>query len=223
MQHLLRPMIALAAGLGVAGAPAAAVTFAQFFQQAHGTPVQYAGGSGGATLTATFEAIVTVLDYGPPGVVLATATISASTTGAIVDTGATFLQEGWSGTISFTNGAPNLLTTTFSDGVLKVTPGPSQSGNLRVVGGCPGILCYTSDVLDVGGLTINNFALSFSDIQPVGGTARFGLGGGNYVASVTGTFAGQVPEPATWALLIAGFGLVGLAARHRRTSIRLVA
>lgn len=28
--------------------------------------------------------------------------------------------------------------------------------------------------------------------------------------------SGMVPEPATWAMLIAGFGMVGLAARRRR-------
>ncbi len=31
--------------------------------------------------------------------------------------------------------------------------------------------------------------------------------------------AGTVPEPATWAMLIAGFGLVGLAARRRRAGV----
>ena len=31
--------------------------------------------------------------------------------------------------------------------------------------------------------------------------------------------SGVVPEPATWAMLIAGFGLVGAAARRRRTAV----
>ena len=35
--------------------------------------------------------------------------------------------------------------------------------------------------------------------------------------------AGAVPEPATWAMLISGFGMVGLAARRRRTPVRVSA
>jgi hypothetical protein len=34
----------------------------------------------------------------------------------------------------------------------------------------------------------------------------------------TGTVGGAVPEPASWAMLIAGFGLVGAAARRRRNA-----
>jgi hypothetical protein len=215
--------LAFVAGAWLIAAPATAVTFAQFFQQAPGTPVNYSGGSGGATITASFQSIFSVLDYGVPGVVFASATISASTSGTIVHTGDTFLQDGWSGVITFTSAASNLLTVTFQNGILKVTPGESQSGNLRVVGGCGSTLCYTSDILDVNNLSINNFALSFSAIDPVVGNTRFGLGGGNYVASVTGTFAGVIPEPAAWAMLIAGFGLVGVVARRRRVAGRLAA
>lgn len=43
--------------------------------------------------------------------------------------------------------------------------------------------------------------------------------GGNYLllaATADGSPVGGVPEPGTWALLIAGFGLVGAAARRRR-------
>ncbi len=52
------------------------------------------------------------------------------------------------------------------------------------------------------------------------GTQIYGMRfGGNYIL-LTGTANGVpnpgVPEPATWAMLIAGFGLVGAAARQRR-------
>jgi len=35
--------------------------------------------------------------------------------------------------------------------------------------------------------------------------------------------AGAIPEPATWAMLITGFGLVGAAARRRQTPLSHVA
>ncbi|QMW24536.1 PEP-CTERM sorting domain-containing protein [Sandaracinobacteroides saxicola] len=36
-------------------------------------------------------------------------------------------------------------------------------------------------------------------------------------------YAGAVPEPATWAMMIAGFGLVGAATRRRRTMVAVSA
>jgi hypothetical protein len=47
---------------------------------------------------------------------------------------------------------------------------------------------------------------------PVVGALVTGATGANYVNA----FSGAVPEPASWALLIAGFGLVGAMARRRR-------
>lgn len=47
-----------------------------------------------------------------------------------------------------------------------------------------------------------------------------GTSGGN--ASYAGTFAfAAIPEPATWAMMIGGFGLVGSAMRRRRTNGRM--
>ena len=37
---------------------------------------------------------------------------------------------------------------------------------------------------------------------------------------VSGVVAGGVPEPATWAMMIAGFGLVGAAMRRRKVQVR---
>ena len=57
------------------------------------------------------------------------------------------------------------------------------------------------------------------------GAFRFGaLPGGLSYTSESGTFltglggvvGGGVPEPATWAMMITGFGLIGMAMRRRR-------
>jgi hypothetical protein len=47
----------------------------------------------------------------------------------------------------------------------------------------------------------------------------------NFTASSVGTFSaedgggpGGVPEPGTWAMMLAGFGLVGLSRRRQRTT-----
>ncbi len=61
-----------------------------------------------------------------------------------------------------------------------------------------------------------NFALSFSGaskaLTPVSGRLP------NFNLSGSGTFAGAaaVPEPASWALMLGGFGLMGTVMRSRR-------
>jgi len=49
-----------------------------------------------------------------------------------------------------------------------------------------------------------------------GGEVHLGSFGGGISFDEPGTPPGTVPEPATWAMLIAGFGIVGVAARRRR-------
>ncbi len=58
----------------------------------------------------------------------------------------------------------------------------------------------------------------------VSGGSYIGPGSGNFAVWDDFTFdsspaVGGVPEPASWAMLIAGFGLVGAAARRRRRSV----
>ena len=56
-----------------------------------------------------------------------------------------------------------------------------------------------------------------SDNHTVG---RFtGTGTGTLIPLVNSVFPSAVPEPATWGLMIAGFGLVGVASRRRRTVV----
>ena len=55
-----------------------------------------------------------------------------------------------------------------------------------------------------------------------GGGNNGGGGGGGGNSGGGGGNPGVVPEPASWAMLIAGFGLVGGMARRRRQALRLV-
>ncbi len=68
--------------------------------------------------------------------------------------------------------------------------------------------------------TFNNFILRWQSVSgPFNGTSGIGMGtnGGGDDGFDPG--GGVVPEPATWAMLIAGFGLVGVASRRRRTAV----
>lgn len=49
-------------------------------------------------------------------------------------------------------------------------------------------------------------------------TLSFGLGPDPIQYTVSVDYLGPVPEPATWALMLAGFGLAGSALRRRRVS-----
>jgi hypothetical protein len=52
-------------------------------------------------------------------------------------------------------------------------------------------------------------------IRVTGTTAKFG---GTYSGTMTFS-AAAVPEAATWAMMLGGFGMIGAAMRRRRTSL----
>ena len=78
---------------------------------------------------------------------------------------------------------------------------------------------YTNGVA-VGGVVASDANLSIRS-----GFGRGSAFGGdfsprNFNGSITYTVgAGAIPEPASWALLLAGFGLTGAVARRRRTAV----
>lgn len=74
----------------------------------------------------------------------------------------------------------------------------------------------------ITGLTIadgQSFAIRFSDFNAA--DADDGLAIDDF--SLTPTLAAAVPEPASWAMLIGGFGLAGAAMRRRNTVTRVLA
>jgi hypothetical protein len=124
----------------------------------------------------------------------------------------------WDGTISFTrvtDGA-NLLTLAFTGATLA-----GSGGAGALFGSQPsGTVTYSSDFVDFTGQTAGDFSLGFSGITPGFSTTVA------WSADAVGTFAsdsanipggGGVPEPATWAMMIVGFGGVGALLRRRRT------
>jgi hypothetical protein len=187
-----------------------------------------------AVTVLTFEGIA---DQAPVGAFYAPNYIFSAATLALIDADA-------GGTGNFAN-EPSADTIMFfldaNDAILNVTSGfttgfsffytSSTAASVTVYDG----LNATGNVLGSLALTANAFGCpgdpggAFSCWSPVGvafsGTAfsiDFG-GTANQSGFDNITFGsarpGVIPEPATWAMLIAGFGLVGFAMRRRQRAV----
>jgi hypothetical protein len=120
------------------------------------------------------------------------------------------------GTVSFhrVTDMANLLTLHFTNATLV---GAGGSGALFGTQPGGGTVTYTSDFLDFSGQTAGDFSIGLSGITP-------GFSAAAWTADSVGTFASDsanggngVPEPATWTMMIIGFGGVGALMRRRRT------
>jgi PEP-CTERM motif len=109
-----------------------------------------------------------------------------------------------------------------------ITDPGSLSGNITAVNfGSYNILALTVTLQDA------SFAVIGSDSTPADGFSFGSLAAGNYALNVLGFATGSqggfyaggliaqtapIPEPETWALMLAGLGLVGFIARRRRSA-----
>ncbi len=147
--------------------------------------------------------------------------MTATSTALVTSTGLQFEQGGFAGSIVYSWDDPasmttmNLLTATFTEATLNVDLGATPSGSFFATNPFQTV-SYASDVFDVASVIEADFALGFSSITTAFFVTR-GVGTA-FQANVVGTFAAAVPEPATWAMMIAGFGMVGFAARRRRAT-----
>jgi len=115
----------------------------------------------------------------------------------------------------------NMLTAIFTNATLSGTVGGSQinlGGNNTT-----GTLVFSSDFLDFSAVLDLAFAFTGNTTAPLGVTSTR-LDG--FRASVNGSFSsdpapqlGIIPEPETWAMLVLGFGLIGVSVRRRRNSV----
>jgi hypothetical protein len=114
----------------------------------------------------------------------------------------------------------NLLTGTFTSGTIF---GSGSSGSFSGNSG-DGTLVYSSDILDFTNTVDRDYSMGFTSISP---TIFRSTSGGNkalrtFRTLATGSFSSDpaplvtaVPEAASWMLMIAGFGMVGVSARRR--------
>jgi len=69
---------------------------------------------------------------------------------------------------------------------------------------------YGADIGSTGKITPGPFGSYYNVTSGVNGGSSTGFG------NITTTTVGAVPEPSTWAMMIIGFGALGLAMRRRR-------
>lgn len=224
-------MSALVAGVALAmAAPAAAVTslntYLQFFQTTNTKAFEYTPHAASSTLVVSGTGgLAIALAYVKAPFSLGqtfngTFTLSTSSTEEVLFNVGVFEQRGHSGSFTFTGpGGLNVLTLNFNNGVLTRTTGTTPTVSLLAE--CPCGITWSSDVFDLPAGT-KDFAFALNSVLGDAWSEPFAKSGGAYFgeafrATGTGTFA-AVPEPATWAMLISGFGLVGFAARRRRTA-----
>lgn len=205
-------------------APAFAIpvlsTFAQFTQQSNDKVVEYRRAGPGNTLSiVNAPANFVVTDAGPLGVYSSLLSMTASSSSTITNTGPQFEQIGWNGQMTFTNGV-NQLTAAFTNAAFNFTK--SGGAGSLIVNQPLNSIAYSSDILALSAFTFRNLSLSFTGMNPAFTIGGDGFGT-NFDANIAGSFAGAaVPEPASWAMMLAGFGLVGFASR-RRSSRAVVA
>jgi hypothetical protein len=90
-------------------------------------------------------------------------------------------------------------------------------GNPEIIFGS-GVVSIDGDGIDVDAVLVGQPTFNFFGVVGATGPITINWNGGLGIIdnfSVASGTAG-IPEPATWALMIAGFGLVGAAARRRR-------
>jgi hypothetical protein len=230
-------VLGVGASLLLAAAPASAITiFADFSPASTDANIFYNGTEDGTGTITSVDQLVHFSFLNPDGSVSGTSfdalmNLSASTGAATVSgDGSIALLPVSAGTLTFTSADPvtwnghtgtNLLTVDFTGGSLTTALGGSTANYGASTP--PFSVDFTSDFLDFSSSTARDLAMAINAINPSVGFAFGGIR--SHAGSVSGNFGsdatsgnpqGVVPEPASWALMFAGFGLVGSVLRSQR-------
>lgn len=218
----------------VASAASAQITTVASFNPTTSGNVSYTGTSSGAGTISSVAAPVTFrfIDASPAGFTdfASSFNLAVQTTTGQVFGGLAIVPVS-SGSLSFT--APTAVTYKGFTGVnllSAVFTGGSVTGN---IGGStatygtsnpPFTVTFTSDFINFSTATATDLALAINAVTPLLSSGSGGVA--NFTGTVAGTFGadnlggggdenGVVPEPATWAFMVVGFGLVGASVRRR--------
>ncbi|HEV2569365.1 PEPxxWA-CTERM sorting domain-containing protein [Sphingomonas sp.] len=118
----------------------------------------------------------------------------------------------------------NLLSATLINDQTVFGQKNATSGGLSAATSSGATITYTSDFLDLSNTTERDAAFSLTAIQSLVNGANKGLNQAttsnslrSFRATATGSFSADiaaVPEPATWAMMLGGFGLIGAMSRR---------
>lgn len=213
----IRLMAIASSAMMFAAVPAHAesITFMQFVQDTNAKLFHIERIAGVTTFTANNVPVDVILQDFAPGTPYLESdvffSLTASSSADVTQTGDAVQQDGYAGSLSFiTGGGVNLLTLAFDDALTASFLGADSGTFSSSVP--PANINASSDVFDLSRFVGGNFALGITGL-----TTNVTIEG-DFMAdgNVAGTFAGAIPEPASWALMIAGFGMIGLAMRRQR-------
>lgn len=135
---------------------------------------------------------------------------------------------------SGTSGDQTTWLITGASGTLDMNPGTADTMRYTITG-APTIAGSQYFVFDQSGLLSADFSLNTTG-QPIAvtgsisngffgayGPETFGSATLSITARATDPVNGAVPEPATWGMMLVGFGAAGAALRRRRSADRLAA
>ena len=127
--------------------------------------------------------------------------------------------DDYSGSLSFlrVGDLANLLTVTFTGAQLF---GAGTAASFLDADPTPGSITYTSAFIDFTASTAEDFSLSFSGLSNSFGSLAWTADSVGTFANDSRTVPGAIPEPATWGLMIIGFGGMGVVLRQRRSMLR---
>ena len=228
---------AAAAALATVGTAASAVTIVQYRQLDGGPSIQLVNNGSSSTLSSIGSQNVRITLFDPMDANNSTFVDGTLTFSAMGNNGATVvgnnvLAEFASGFFSLTANSSfsflgstgtNVLSGSFTNGVLTgILDGLAPTFSVSIPQSS--ITGVTSAFFNDPMMMVTNFSIGMSDADPSIGVTNGQLN--SFTAASVGTFgAGPsvVPEPATWAMMILGFGLVGSVLRRKSPVARVSA